>query len=931
MDVDALIARGPEPDEAGARLARFREAGGDVPSDEDGVALIAALFGSGSFLSNIVLADVARFAALRADSHLRREKPASLFAAELRDACAGARTSAELARALRRARWREMLRLGARELGWGTTEEVARELSAFADACMDEAVRFADRELRAGYGEPRSAPGEPAPAFVVMGMGKLGGRELNFSSDVDLIYFYSTDEGAAGSLSLHEYYARIAQSVTRAISESTDDGFVFRVDLRLRPEGRSGAICNSLPAAERYYETFGRTWERQAWLRARPSAGDPALGEAMLKTLEPFVFPRSVGPNAIDEVRALRQLFREGAEADGFNVKLGKGGIRDVELVAQLLQLLYAGKRPDLRERTTPAALHKLWLAGLLSDQEERALAAAYRFFRRLEHRIQLEHGGQTHHLPGDAATLQRFALRLGFPDADAFVAQTERHRAAVSAVAETLGEPEGGPPALVLRLLDTVRAPDEIESDLRAAGFRAVEDSARSLELVRARLPPEWLREAIDSPDPDRALAHFRDLALRGSTGLFALLNEHPQLLTMLASLFGTSDRLSDHLVTHPRLWEPLLLGLGLPRPDPHSWQRALPERLAQIPAGDEEERMREMRRFQAEEILRIGLHDVAGTLAPHEVSEQLTRLAEACLTACVELVASGLAARYGRPDADLTILALGSLGARETRYGSDLDLVFLYSHGGTTSKGIDHQDWFVRLAQRLINSLGARLDEGRLYDVDTRLRPSGGQGLLVTSYDSFDAYHEDQAAPWERAALLRSRPVYSTGTASFAARLERTTYGHAVDETTLRSELLRIRGRIISERADDRPGALHVRLSAGGLTDLEFVAAYGQLLHGGAEPTVRTTNPHDALAALIDRGLVPVPTAVLEDYRFLQRVSLRLRLLRDQADDRLQPEDRAALARTLDRTQAAFDEELAARMSRVRQAFVATLGEPR
>lgn len=889
--------------------------------------------GSGSFLSDLVLSDVSRFEALRADPYLRRPKPDAVIARDVASGCQGARTFAELARGLRQVRRREVLRMGARELGWGSTEEVARELSAFADACLDEAVRFCDAELRAAHGEPTGPDG--AASFVVMGMGKLGGQELNFSSDVDLIYFYSTDEGSAGSLSLHEYHARLSQAVTRAISEPTDDGYIFRVDLRLRPEGRSGAICNSLPAGERYYESFGRTWERQAWLRARPCAGDQRLGERVLETLKPFVYPRSAGPNAIDEVRTLRRLFREGAEAgDGFDVKLGSGGIRDVELVAQLLQMLYAGKRPDLRERGTLPALHKLWLAGLLSDHEERALSVAYRFFRRLEHRIQLENGAQTHRLPGDAASLLKFALRLGFDGPDALMAELNRHRAVVSAISDTLGEPEGGPPPAVLRLLDAARTPHETEADLRSMGFRKPEESARSLELVRARLPAEWLKEAIDSPDPDRALAHFRDLALGGSTGLFALLHEHPQLLTMLASLFGTSDRLSDHLVAHPRLWEPLLAGLGHPRPDEDAWRKELPARLAAIPASDEEERMREMRRYQAEEILRVGLHDVAGTLAPEEVSDQLTRLAEACLSACVDLVVTAMEARHGRPDAELTILGLGSLGARETRYGSDLDLVFLYSRGGTTSRGTDHQEWFVRLAQRLINVLGARLDEGRLYEVDTRLRPSGGQGLLVTSYDSFDAYHETTAAPWERAALLRARPIYTStwpagdGPTGFGDRLTRTTYGHPVPEAELRQELSRMRQRIEQERAKDRPGALHVRLSPGGLTDLEFVAAYGQLLHGAGEPAVRTTSPYEALAALMARGLVSGPAALLEDYRFLQRVSLRLRLLRDQGDDRLAIEDRAPLARTIDVTEAVLGEELAQRMRRVRDAFLATLG---
>jgi len=296
--------------------------------------------------------------------------------AEVKAAMAGCSELADLQRRLRRYRQVEMLRLGARELKPGNTLEVARDLSALADACLDAAVALCESQLQSGYGAPVCA--DDSPGFVVLAMGKLGGEELNFSSDIDLIYVYSSDEGRAGSLTLHEYYSRLSQMVTRALAEITGDGFVFRVDLRLRPEGGSGAICNSLAAAESYYETFGRTWERQALLRARPAAGDLDLGARFLRTVEPFVFPRSSGPRTLDEVRSLRQQFVDSTRHPGWNVKLGQGGIRDVELVAQALQLLYAGKRPDLRERATLPALHKLGLAGLLTAQEVRTLTGAY-------------------------------------------------------------------------------------------------------------------------------------------------------------------------------------------------------------------------------------------------------------------------------------------------------------------------------------------------------------------------------------------------------------------------------------------------------------------------------------------------------------------------------------------------------------------------
>ena len=918
------------------RLERLCEASIEIPQDSAHVTLLAALLSSGTYLPDLLLADPERLPVLLADPWLHREKPRESFAREADAACADVGSFAELQRALRRYTRGEMLRLGAREIGagigahaltlpeHGLTLEVARELSGLADACLDAAVRFCAGEMRAGFGDPIC--NDSAPGISVIAMGKLGGEELNFSSDIDLIYVYASDEGQAGSLSLHEYYARLCKDVTRAISESTGDGFVFRVDLRLRPEGQSGAICNSLAAAESYYESFGRTWERQALLRARHAAGDAWLGEAFIKTVEPFVFPRSGGAKTLEEVRSLRRMFVASAAQATWDVKLGTGGIRDVELVAQVLQLLYGGKRPHLRERTTLPALNKLGLAGLLSDQENRTLTEAYRLLRRIEHRLQLEHGHQTHRMPADEAGLARLARRLGYSCADEFTAVVEEKRAAVCAVADTLGEPTSGPPAAVLRLLAPATSNEELAGELGAAGFRDLAQSAYRLEISGGRLPPEWLEEAIASPDPDRALALFCDLALHASLGLFALLREERQLLRILAGLFGTSERLSRHLITHPELWPDLTSGMGDPIPDAPAWQAGFAARLQ---GCDYETALRNMRRFQAEEILRIGVHDVAGNLEHEEVSAQLGRLAEACLIESVRRVAVDLAPRYGRPESELTILVLGSCGAREMRYGSDLELVFLYECDGTTSTGMDHQEWFARLTQRLISALGALLEEGRLYTVDTRLRPSGSQGLLVTSYRAFEDYHQEQAAPWERVALLRSRPACvlpareGLTSTNFARRLDKVTYEHHIPDSVLRDELLRMRKRIEHERAP--AGPLHLRFSPGGLTDLEFIAAWAQLRHGQSDPALHTTSPFQALNRMVDRG--DLDARLLDHYHFLARASLRLRLLRDYADDRLTAGDEQPLARSLGLSHAQLKSELGHRMNEVRAEFLRQL----
>ncbi len=720
--------------------------------------------------------------------------------------------------------------------------------------------------------------------------------------------------------------------MSAALEQPTADGMVFRVDLRLRPEGRNGPLCNSLAAAEAYYETFGRTWERQAWLRARPAAGDRALGDELLSVLEPFIYPRSVDARLIDEVRGLRALFRDPADAGGalgetgFDVKLGSGGIRDVEMVVQALQLLHAGKRPDLRERNTPRAFPHLVVAGLLGDREAWTLLSAYRFWRRLEHRVQVATGAQTHRLPGDDEARTRFAVGLGFVGLEAFDAEVRSKRAAVEAIAATLGE---APPEMHLeaaRLLDPLRDRAEVERLATAAGFRDAEAAADTLEALGARLPAALLEQAIASPDPDRALLHFRNLIWRSSDALLLLLREEPQLARMLATLFGTSDRLADVLIRHPPMWETLVEGLGARARTGDE----LRERLsASLPGGGdevaeaEEGKLRAIRRFQAEETLRIGLHDVAGDLEPEEVAGGLTDLAEVCLQQGIEAAWAGLAARYGVPRAGLTVLGLGSLGAREMRYGSDLDLVFLYGGDGESSTGVDHREWFARASQRVISAMEAMLEEGRLYHVDTRLRPSGEQGLLVTSWSAFERYHRDEAAGWERVALLRARIVYSNEEPALRAQREALlgaiAFDRPFDRPRFVADLRKVRARVEAERGRVPAGSRHLRFDPGGIMDVEFLVALGQLANA-ANVGVRTTTTSTALASLVALGW---PPSLLDDYAALRRATLRLRLLLDRPEDVVSPRDLPMLARSLSTTPDALAADLDARLSEVRALF--------
>ncbi|MBA3821053.1 MAG: bifunctional [glutamate--ammonia ligase]-adenylyl-L-tyrosine phosphorylase/[glutamate--ammonia-ligase] adenylyltransferase, partial [Deltaproteobacteria bacterium] len=451
--------------QSGLDLTRLSEVGARIAT----LACHAA-----PYLATLLARDPHRLLRVAADPYLRREKPREVLAAELAGRAATVRTPEDLRRVLRQLRADELVRLGVRELELGLQAEVGRELARLADGCFDTAIRFHDGELQARYGAPRYIDDdgrERDATLAVIGMGKLGGQELNFASDVDVIYVYSSDQGEAGTLSLHEYFAKLCLAVTTALSEVTDEDVVFRVDLRLRPEGSKGAIVNSLAQTERYYETFGRPWERQAWIKARACAGDPVLGAEILEMLRPFVFPRLVAPTVLDDVRELnrrikRELVRRprgAADFAGFDLKNGEGGIREIEFFVQALQLIHAGKRASLRIRGTLAALDAMLFAGLVTDDEHGSLSRAYRWLRHAEHVLQLEGGLQTQIVPEDDERRRVLARRLGYATNVQFAIDLVEHTTAVTRLFASLGDPgDADERSEVLAILTGELAPDE-------------------------------------------------------------------------------------------------------------------------------------------------------------------------------------------------------------------------------------------------------------------------------------------------------------------------------------------------------------------------------------------------------------------------------------------------------------------------------------
>jgi glutamate-ammonia-ligase adenylyltransferase len=934
---DDLAEGAADPADAQRRAERLFDAatqsGLDITGLDDAAHRVATLAcQSAPYLATLLTRDPHRLVRVAADPYLRREKPREVLVAEVCEWAATAVTRAELWTALRRVRADELVRLGVRELELGLDTEVGRELARLADVCFDQAIAFCDRELRARYGAPRYLDDDGVwrdAQLAVIGMGKLGGEELNFTSDVDVIYVYSSDHGEASELSLHEYFAKLCAQVTQALSEITEDEIVFRVDLRLRPEGARGAIANSLASTERYYETFGRAWERQAWIKARVCAGDPVLGHELLRALRPFVFPRLISPTVIDDVRDLnrrikRELLRptRGGGSDGFDVKNGEGGIREIEFFVQALQLIHAGKRPNLQAHGTLAALDALLFAGLIADDEHLALWRAYRWLRHVEHVLQLEGGLQTQIVPDDDARRLVLARRLGYPGDVAFAIDLVKHTAEVSRMFATLGDPADEHADITAVLRGELTAAEE-ESALTRLGFHDA-PGARA-ELARARRNPDspltpptatsvltariggaLLTQIAASADPDQALRTLGDLISRrgAAWSIWRLLGENPAIVRLLGSLFGASAYLARMLVDSPELID-LLVALGHSAPERSVAQVAadLDDALAGLDPADAEPQWSAIAGVKNGHVLRIGLADFAGVLDPLAVCAELTSVAEACLDRALAIIVAGLVERHGRPpgDARLAVLGLGKLGGFELGYAADLDVVFVYSHSGGDADESDGPVplptvvWFSRCAQRLLNALRQRTPRGRLYEIDTRLRPSGSQGLLVTSLAGWRKYHATAARLWERQALIKLRAV--AGDRALGAQVAQlageTVYGQPPGGARVIAEAIRqMRDRIERELGGGRQRFTgDLKLGAGGVMDVEFAAQYLQLVHGHAHPALRITGTAPALEAAAAAGVAaPADLELLsQGYRFLRKIEHRLRVVHDQPIHRL------------------------------------------
>ena len=768
--------------------------------------------------------------------------------------------------------------------------------------------RLADECIRAACGAAVRLVGERAPEageFCVLAMGKLGASELNLSSDIDLVYIFHPPAPGEGGIAA----AHIGEIITELLSSGC-----FRIDMRLRPGGRNSPLAVPFDGALSFYQSYGQTWERAALLRARPVAGSLQLGRRLLDELGRFVYRSYLDFDTLRQLRAMKhQIEAELRSPDLIerNLKLGYGGIRELEFIVQALTLIYGGRDPRIRTEKTIEALDRLADFGYLPAARARNLAEAYLFLRDVEHKLQIVSGLQTHTLPRNDAGMRQLAMRLHMGKSEKAPARLKttlrKHRdLTANQFRETLA---GGEEESLTRVSDVARAAWRAVSDraiaehgLAALGFAHPRESAANLEILARGSPyaptsarrselletlaPILLDEISRLPDPDLALRNLADFiaAVGARTSFLALLEQHPSTRRVLLNLFASSSYLSTLFIRHPDMLDTLVRSDLVRR-------RRNREELAHELSGlvdasaDFEARLDALRTFRHQEFLRIAIADVAGDLELREVEAELTLLAETVLSQALSLAYSEVAPRFEIPDTvKLSCIAMGRLGAAEMSYNSDLDLIFVYESGGDPMRG---REIAARVGQKLIAILEARTREGYAYKLDLRLRPSGNQGPLVTSLEGFREYHRQSSAVWERQALVRARVVagdLELGEAVEAAR-EEFVFGRGLSGAAI-AEIAQMRKRMELEIGIEGKTRLNLKQGRGGLVDVEFVAQMMALAHGHEHIALRKRATRDLLKELEWLQLITNDEAVAlrDGYEFIARLENRLRIESDQ-----------------------------------------------
>jgi [glutamine synthetase] adenylyltransferase / [glutamine synthetase]-adenylyl-L-tyrosine phosphorylase len=841
------------------------------------------------FLFDLVRADPARLIRLLScdpEPHL-----ASLIEKTSREVFA-APGETEVMHLLRRMKAEAALLIALCDIGgvWPVMQ-VTAALTDLAVTAVQSALRFL---LRQEVARGRIHPTDPdhpeqGSGLIVLAMGKMGAGELNYSSDIDLIVFYDpAATSLAEDIEPQPFFVRITQGLARLLQQRSGEGYVFRVDLRLRPDPASTQVAMSITSALHYYEREGRTWERAAMIKARPCAGDARVGEALLSELAPFVWRKHLDFAALADVHDMKrqmQTYRGQSEiaVEGHNVKVGRGGIREIEFFAQTQQLIAGGRHPELRVRPTLEALNVLAANNWITFEARDELAAAYQFLRRVEHRLQMIADEQTHALPEDAEAVERFAHFFGYESRSAFAKDLLAHLDTVQGHYAKLFEGDDPTGSAKLPKVNYGAGPDDqrLLEHLATLGFKKpvavativrqwLEGDYRALRVEATRSAfVEFIPGLIDglahAEEPDAAVVAFDRFlaALQRGGRLISLLSQNRDLVALVALILGAAPRLGDMLARQPQIMD----GLIDPRffgamPD----QRELSERLATTlqDADSYEDFLDRLRLFGQESLFLIGTRILSGTVSAQQASVAFADVAEGIVDTVHGLVRDQFAAQYGRiNDQETAILAMGRLGSREMTASSDLDLILLYDydHAHPDSDGeraLHGAQYFARFTQRLISAFTTRTNYGVLYAVDMRLRPSGRAGPLASRIDSFADYQEREAWTWEHMALTRARVISSSP--EFRERIEaiiRSVLTRPRNAVATAKDVVEMRRAIALEKGEN--DVWDLKLAAGGLVDIDFIAQYLQLVHAAQKPEILSVSTLQVLDNAERLGLLP------------------------------------------------------------------------
>lgn len=812
--------------------------------------------------------------------------------------------------ALRRFRRREMVRIAWRDLaGWAGLDETLRDLSALASACVDGALKRLYGWQRAEYGVPMGEESGQPQQMVVLGMGKLGAGELNYSSDIDLIFAYPEEgktEGGRLALSNGEYFVRLGRRLITALDQRTAEGYVFRVDMRLRPFGDTGPLAIGFDAMEDYYQVHGREWERYAMVKAAVIAGDVEAGAELMDILRPFVYRRYLDYGAFESLREMKEMIAREVRRKGMenNIKLGPGGIREVEFIGQAYQLIRGGRDRALQIRPIQKVLALLAQMDCLPGYVVNTLTQAYVFLRRAENRLQAMADRQTHILPKNDTDRQRLALAMGYEEWGAFESELRDQMAAVhDAFEQVFVAPQREQAAEQGSEFDAVwngsaNAATAAEL-LQRRGYAQPEEALRVLQQLRQgaafrslskrgherldRLMPLLLGAVAAADEPARVLTRVVNLleAIVRRTAYLALLVENPMALSQLVQLCAASPWVARHLARYPILLDELLDARSLYAPlDRAGLEAELNQSLVQLD-DDLEQQMDALRHFKQANVLRVAAADVMGAFPLMMVSDHLTEIAEVVLGQVVRIAYDYLVKRHGAPQCNagaddckpgFIVIGYGKLGGIELGYGSDLDLVFLHDDkalGQSTAgdNSVDNSVFFARLGQRIIHIMTAHTPAGTLYEVDARLRPSGAAGMLVSNMEAFSSYQQNEAWTWEHQALVRARVV--AGDAALAERflaIRKQVLSRRRDPAGLRREVREMREKMRAKLAKKQPGMFDLKQDPGGIADIEFIVQYAVLRWAHAHPALlQWTDNVRLLQTLSDEGLLDVQDARL------------------------------------------------------------------